>query len=313
MLNDFLAYIEAERRYSRLTVRNYRRDIEAFLSWLGMSDERFDADSIYREDIQEWIMYRSEQGRLSAASINREVASLRALWHWLLRTGRTHHDIMSGISTLRTPHRLPTFVPDTRMDEVLDELRDDIASCDFDRVRDALVIVLFYTCGVRLSELVNADRCDLSEDYSSLKVHGKGEKERIVPILQAVVPLIKRYEELILLQNICISTKKALILTRVGRRISLRSVQRIVGRVLMCAGVQGKKSPHVLRHTFATHLLNEGADLREIQELMGHSSLKSTQVYTHNNIVKLQEIYSKAHPRGEGESTAPSDDIPTDS
>lgn len=297
MLNDFLTYLQAERRYSPLTVRNYRRDIEDFLEWLGVSDAEFDPEAIRREDVQEWIMSLSESGRLCAASINREVASLRALWHWLLRTGRTGRDVMSGISLLKTSHRLPAFVPETRMDDVLGDLREYVASDDFEQVRNALIVVLFYTCGVRLSELVAADFGDLSDDYSLLKVHGKGGKERMVPIFHGVVPLIKRYEELVSLQNICISAKKALILTSQGRRMTLRTVQRIVGHILSGAGVQGKKSPHVLRHTFATHLLNEGADLREIQELMGHSSLQSTQIYTHNNIAKLKQVYLRAHPR----------------
>ena len=242
-------------------------------------------------------MSLSESGRLGAASINRKVASVRTLWHWLLRTGRTTRDVMSGVSSLKTAHRLPTFVSESSMTDVLDDLREDIMEGDFEPIRNALIIVLFYTCGVRLSELVGADFGDLSEDRTLLKVHGKGDKERMVPIFHSVVPLIKCYEDSLREQNICISSKKALILSRQGRRMTLRTVQRIVGRILSEAGVQGKKSPHVLRHTFATHLLNEGADLREIQELMGHSSLQSTQIYTHNNIAKLQSIYSRAHPR----------------
>lgn len=249
-------------------------------------------------------MSLSESGRLGSASINRKVASVRTLWHWLLRTGRAKHDVMSGVSSLKTAHCLPKFVPSSRMDDVLDDLREYVSDGDFEHIRNALIVVLFYTCGVRLSELVGADFGDLSDDRTLLKVHGKGDKERVVPIFHGVVPLIKRYEESVSSQNICISAKKALILTEQGRRMTLRTVQRIVSRILSGAGVQGRKSPHVLRHTFATHLLNEGADLREIQELMGHSSLQSTQIYTHNNIAKLKQVYSRAHPRCNG-NTAP--------
>lgn len=304
MLDDFLTYLSAERRYSPLTVGNYRRDIGCFMKWLGVDDKEFDPDAIRREDVQEWIMSLSESGRLGAATINCKVASLRAFWHWLLRTGRVERDVMNGVALLKTPHRLPKFVPETRMEQVLAELRDDVASGDFERVRNALIIVLFYCCGVRLSELVGADFGDLSDDMSLLKVHGKGNKERMVPIFHGVVPLIKRYMEAARLQNICISAKKALFLTRQADRMTQRTVQRIVGRVLLQAGVNGKKSPHVLRHTFATHLLNEGTDLREIQELMGHSSLQSTQIYTHNNIAKLKQVYSMAHPRCSREAAA---------
>lgn len=308
MLDDFLTYLLAERRYSPLTVRNYRRDIGSFMAWLGVTGDEFDPDTVRREDMQEWIMSLSESKHLSAATINVKVASLRAFWRWLLRTGRTGRDVMGGVSQLKAPHRLPTFVPETRMDHVLDDVRDDVASDDFERVRNALIVVLFYCCGVRLSELVGADFGDLSDDMSLMKVHGKGNKERMVPIFHSVVPLINRYRELVSLQNICISAKKALILTVEGERMTIRTVQRIVGRILSSAGVQGKKSPHVLRHTFATHLLNEGADLREIQELMGHSSLQSTQIYTHSNIARLKQVYAQAHPRcGDRPASEPSE------
>ena len=301
MLNEFYDYILTERRLSPLTVRNYRRDIKGFVSWLGMSEEGFDPDKVRREDIQEWIEMRSENGGLGAASINRELSSIKALWRWLLRTSRVGRDITADINTLKCGKRLPSYVAEGGMTDLLQALREDIASGDFECVRDALIVVLFYTCGIRLAELVGADRSNLSADFSALKVRGKGSKERIVPIHHLVVPLLKRYDELILLQNICISSEKALILTKRGERMSMRTVQRIVKRMLDRVGIQGGKSPHVLRHTFATHLLNRGADLREIQELMGHSSLESTQIYTHNNIVKLQEVYSRAHPRGDKE------------
>ena len=298
MLADFIRYLEAERRYSPLTVRNYRHDIELFLAWLGISDTDSDLRRVTTEDIREWIIFRNEEGRLSAASINREISSLRSLFRWLLRTGVVSRDVAAPVASLKTSRRLPAFVPESRMSGIVSDCEQD--SDDFTRDRNSLIVLLFYACGLRLAELVGIDRRDFSEDYTSLRIRGKGDKERIVPILEFVREKILHYIGLIERQNICISSEKALFLTHKGKRISRTEVYRTVRDELEKAGVQGKKSPHVLRHTFATHLLNGGADMREIQELLGHASLQATQVYTHNSIAKLREIYTKAHPREKG-------------
>lgn len=159
---------------------------------------------------------------------------------------------------------------------------------------------MLYACGLRLAELIGIDCDDFSDDYRTLRIRGKGDKERIVPVMEFVREKILRYLDLIRRQNICKSGEKALFLTLKGERVSRTAVYRIVQRELGRGGVQGKKSPHVLRHTFATHLLNGGADMREIQELLGHASLQATQVYTHNSIARLREVYAKAHPREKG-------------
>ena len=252
MLPEFLTYLEAERRYSPLTIRNYRRDIERFLASLGVDEASFDPSQLRTEDIREWILYRTEKSHIGPASMNREVSSLRALWHYLRRQGIVTQDIFRSVRSLRTPRRLPVFVPESRMAYVIAD--------------------------------INGRR-------------GKGDKERIVPLVDPLRRILVHYLQLIERQNICNSQEKALILTLKGARISRSVVRRIVEQALNKEGVQGKKSPHVLRHTFATHLLNHGADMREIQELLGHSSLQATQVYTHNSITRLQEIYVKAHPR----------------
>ena len=302
MIESFLRYIEAERRYSPLTVRNYRRDIERFAAWLGVAPAEFDPQRVTAEDIHDWIVHRTAEGGLSAASVNRELSSLRALWHWLMRSGRVKSDIFMRIGTLKTSRRLPAFVPQTRMDDVLDDVREGVQSDDFESRRDALIVLMFYTCGLRLAELVGIDRDDFSADFRTLKVLGKGDKERLVPILEPVRREIIDYIGQRVGPEICNSHEQALFLSSQGRRISRSTVYRVVRRELSRAGVQGKKSPHVLRHTFATHLLNDGADMREIQELLGHTSLQATQVYTHNNIEQLREVYSRAHPRSKEES-----------
>lgn len=295
MLDEFIRYLETERRYSPLTVRNYRRDVTAFLEWLGVDDAHFDPRRITAEDIREWIVYRSDQGHLGAASVNREVSSLRSLFRWLQRTGAVERNVAQFVSSLRTPHRLPAFVPESRMSGIVSECEYD--SEDFSTERDSLIVLMFYTCGLRLAELLAVNRDDFSDDFTTLRVRGKGDKERMVPVLEFLREKILHYLDLIERQNICKSSEKALFLTHKGKRISRTTVYRIVCEALGRGGVQGKKSPHVLRHTFATHLLNGGADMREIQELLGHTSLQATQVYTHNSIARLREVYAKAHPR----------------
>lgn len=297
LVDGFISYIEAERRYSPLTVRNYRRDIADFLEFIGVEAESFDPNAIARADVEEWIVYLYEKRKLKAQSVNRSVATLRSFWKWMLGHSHANRDIVSVISQAKTPSRLPVFVSESRMEDVVALLRDDIATDDFERLRDAVIVLLFYTAGLRLAELANLKIGDISADYRTIRILGKGEKERIVPLIGRMGEILKKYFSQFSSQNICIGQKKALILSKKGEPISERTIQRIVDRKLKGAGIQGKTSPHTLRHTFATHLLNEGADLREIQELLGHSSLKATQVYTHTNIEKLKEVYSTAHPR----------------
>ena len=297
LIDEFIVWLEAERRYSPLTVRNYRRDVDDFVAFCGVAYDSFDPNSIKREDVEEWMVYLGEERKLKVTSVNRTMASLRAFWRWMLAHGYVSKDIMKTLRQYKAPKRLPTFVPDSRMEDVIAELREDIASDDFERLRDALIILLIYTAGLRLSELVEANASDISADYATLRVMGKGRKERIQPLLGSLREVLEKYFIQISSQNICTAQKKALILSKKGERISRRTVERIVDRKLKGVGVQGKTSPHVLRHTFATRVLNEGGDLREIQELLGHSSLKATQVYTHLDIERLKHTYAMAHPR----------------
>lgn len=297
LIDEFILWLEAECRYSPLTVRNYRRDIDDFVAFCGVTHASFDPKAIRREDVEEWMVYLGDERKLKVTSVNRTMASLRTFWRWMLAHGHVEKDLIKTLRQYKAPKRLPTFVPDTRMEDVVAELREDIASEDFERLRDALIILLIYTAGLRLSELVNANMSDVSADYATLRVMGKGRKERVQPLLGSLRQVIEKYFIQISSQNICTGQKKALILSKKGERISRRTVERIVDRKLKGVGVQGKTSPHVLRHTFATRVLNEGGDLREIQELLGHSSLKATQVYTHLDIERLKHTYAMAHPR----------------
>lgn len=295
LLNEFIRYLEAERRYSPLTIRNYRHDVAQLLAWLDIDDTAESLRRVSTDDIREWILHRTEEAHLGAASMNREVSSLRSFFRWLLSRGIVERNVVQPVAALRTSRRLPVFIPESRMGGI-------VRDCEFntDRFlgeRNSLILLMLYGCGLRLAELVGINRDDFSDNYTTLRVRGKGDKERQVPILEFLREKILYYLDLIERQNICKSSEKALFLTQKGKRISRITVYRIVKEELGRGGVQGKKSPHVLRHTFATHLLNGGADMREIQELLGHASLQATQVYTHNSIARLREAYAKAHPR----------------
>ena len=300
MIGAFITHIQAEKRYSALTVRNYRHDIESFATWCasnaGISLEDFNLTSVTTEDIREWIIYRMEQCKIGAASMNRELSSLRSFYRYLRTHGHMTQDVFGRISTLKTARKLPSFVPETRMESLLENIRSKSRTDDFVEQRNALIIALFYSCGIRLAELQGVRFGDLSSDKSSLHIRGKGDKHRMIPVLPELAERIERYAELLREVGISTSAEAPMIVSDTGKTLSRSTIQRVVKAKLGEANVQGKKSPHILRHTFATHLLNKEADMRDIQELMGHSSLRTTQCYTHNSIAQLQEAYKRAHP-----------------
>lgn len=310
IIDRFLNYITAERRYSPLTVRNYMHDIEVFTSWGASTSEEFRLDKVEGRDLREWLMAlsdaKTERGtrQFSAASINRAMSSIRSLYKYMRREGIVESDVFATVKSLRTQKRIPKFITQQDMVSVVERVLAQLHSVDWVERRDALLVLMLYTCGLRLAEIRAIDHDHFDDNYNTLRVLGKGDKERMIPILKRVSAEIGDYITKNLAENICTSQEKALFLSKRGERISRSDVQRSVARLLRECGVQGKCSPHVLRHTFATHLLNDGADLREIQELMGHSSLRATQVYTHSNIAQLRSIYDVAHPRSGGAASA---------
>jgi integrase/recombinase XerC len=290
--------MEAERRYSPGTVNNYRRDIEEFTAWLGIERPGdFHPAMVTADDIRGWIVSMSDERRLSPASINREVSSLRSFFRWLRATGVVEKDPFAKIRTLRAPKRLPVWIPEKKMGEITAHLLEQCATGDPVQKRDALIVLLFYSCGIRLAELAGIGVDDVYDDFRSLRVHGKGDKMRVVPLPEPTVEVLKRHICDISAAKIWKSDKKPLFLTEKGEALSHAAIYNVVRGELERFGVQGKRSPHVLRHTFATHLMDGGADMREIQDLLGHTSLAATQVYTHNSIARLKKVYAEAHPR----------------
>lgn len=296
MINRFIEYIESGKRYSKLTVRNYKRDVLGFAEWFNdrIGLDKFDATKVSAEDIRDWIIYRLDTAELSAASMNRELSSIKSLFSYLRRIGVVEKDITKRISSLKTPKVLPQFVPQSRMDELLESTREQMYSQEFKQVRNSLIISLLYGCGIRLAELLDIKLGDITN--GSVKIHGKGDKDRLVPLLPELVSRVEAYVECCRRCGIELTAADKLIVGTAGKPLSRSTVQRVVRQEMMAANVQGRKSPHILRHTFATHLLGKGADMREIQELMGHSSLSTTQHYTHNSIGQLLSVYDKAHP-----------------
>ena len=324
-IEHFVTYLRAEKRYSEYTVQGYERDVRRFVADLPQMrmpkpekpsgrkgaatlsdptarvgpacDSSFDFRLVTPDDIRNWVVWLSDRQGLSPASVNRMVCSLRGMFRFLRRTGAVEGDPFLRIGFLKVPHRLPTYIPESKVDRIVDEWDVESETDDFRMQRNALIVLLFYSTGMRLAELLGIRICDFSSDFCELRIRGKGNKERVVPILEHTREKIVAYVRRIKSENICGSDENSLFLTEKGKPISRTEVYQIVRRELTRAGIQGKRSPHVLRHTFATHMLNDGADIREIQELLGHNSLAATQVYTHNSIARLKEVYKEAHPR----------------
>lgn len=290
LFKQFIDYLSKEKRYSLHTVTAYRGDLLQFENYLMTN---FDLDlnrpvKISHSFIRSWIVDLMEQGT-SPRSINRKLSTLKSYFKYLLRNNVVHNSPLQKITALRVSKRLPVFIESDKAEMLFNEVKfsDDLAGS-----RDRLILELFYGTGVRLSELINIKVQDVNINRLEIKVLGKRSKERIIPISDKLCGLIKDY-----LKHRKLETSEFLILTKKGQKAYSKMIYRLVYKYLSFITTMSKKSPHILRHTFATHLLNGGADLYAIKELLGHSSLAATQVYTHNSIEKLKEVYKNAHPR----------------
>lgn len=296
MIESYIRYIGTQRRYSPLTLRNYRRDIDNFLEYMGLAPDEFDPHDISPADIAGWIESLSAR-HLAPSSINRTVASLRSMFSYFMREGITDTNPFRHIQQLKTPKRLPSYMEEKQSSPMLDELERRVAEEDFEKRRDALIVLLFYTSGIRLAELIGIDTTDFAGDLSRLAVRGKGDRMRVIPIIECTRRALETYLRRNREEQLAPSQGNALFFTRRSPRIPRITVHRTVTAILGSFGVEGKRSPHVLRHTFATQTLGGGGDIRSIQELLGHRSLNSTQIYTHTDISGLKRIYAAAHPR----------------
>lgn len=309
LLTAFENYLRAEKRYSEGTVRNYMRDCRDFVEFCTAGEE-FDPTTVTSDDLREWTAHLNEQkkrvqngGRLKTvshyknASINTRTSSVRSFFAWLKEQQIIQTNPAVGTHRLKQEKMLPTYVSERQMMDIVERLLELSHSDDYEERRNAVLVLTLYCTGMRLAEVTSLTSDSFTPGWSEVRIVGKGRKVRIVPIvsiLRSVLADWVKFTE----EKICICGEKSLFLTSEGLPMSRYQIERAVQKVLAECGVKGKHSPHVLRHTFATLLLERGADIREIQELLGHSSLGTTQIYTHTNISRLKEIYRVAHPRG---------------
>ena len=289
---SFISYLELEKNYSRHTITAYQKDLESFLKFASEKYGYSDLVSVNYSIIRSWIVKLVDSG-ISNKSVNRKISSLRTYFKYLLKIGDIGVSPLAKHKSLKVSKKLQVPFSEKEIENVLELLKE---ANDFSGVRNKLIVELFYSTGMRRTELVNLKLKDISLSQKTIKVLGKRNKERMIPLLPSVLETIKEY--LLFRDNLeRIKDSSFLFLTLKGVKIYETLVYRIINSYFSSASEKVKKSPHILRHSFATHLLNEGADLKAVKELLGHSSLASTQVYTHNSIAKLKQVYKNTHPR----------------
>lgn len=291
---DFVDYLTVEKNYSLHTVTAYRRDLETFADFVAEQFSAVEVTAVNYSMIRSWIVSLVDKG-LSNRSVNRKMSSLQAYYNYLLRTQQLRVSPMRKHKSLKTAKKIQVPFSVKEMEQAL-ALFD---ASGFEGARDKLIIELLYSTGIRRAELMTITLADVQLGAQQLKVVGKGNKERMIPLLPSVIQSLNVYlEERLKLDNITAPTY--LFLTLEGKQIYEMLIYRIVTKCFDQISSKQKRSPHILRHSFATHLLNEGADINAIKELLGHVSLSSTQVYTHNDIATLRQVHRLAHPRGSG-------------
>lgn len=291
-LNAFLDYLLLEKKYSKLTIHAYQKDIVEFSGFIGLEYGNNSIDTVNYSQIRSWIVSLVEKG-ISNRSINRKVSALNSYYKFLLKTENIQINPLAKHKALKTSKKIQVPFSETEIATVLDDIN---YANDFEGVRNKLIIELFYSTGIRRMELIELKLKDIDFSNKTLKVLGKRNKERYVPLLNMVMESLNVYLGFRnQLENI--TDKEVLFLTKNGVKIYETLVYRIINEYFSLASSKVKKSPHILRHSFATHLLNQGADLNAVKELLGHSSLAATQVYTHNSIAELKKVYLNTHPR----------------
>lgn len=293
-IQSYLNNLQYERQFSVHTIDAYRSDILDFQFFLN-SMEIHSLEKVSNVIIRSWMVDLVERG-LSNRSIHRKMASLRGFFKFLYKRGGLKEKLMDGVVLPKVQKRLPEYVELTPMDILLDE---DAYSKDYVGIRDYFMIHLLYFTGIRRAELLQLQPDSFDAYRQVLKVLGKGKKERLIPIDQGTWKWYRKYVEIRKREFPEFPIEEAFWLTKKGGFVYPKLVYGVVTKQLKRSGHFGKGSPHVLRHTFATHLSNEGAELNAIKDLLGHASLAATQVYTHNSIKRLQEVYEKAHPKAE--------------
>jgi len=291
-IQSFLDYLKYQKRYSAYTIRSYHDDLLQFFGFVDMQFDEVSLTSIGHIHVRSWLASIKEND-ISSKTINRKISSLKSFFKYLVKTSVLDQTPMTRIVTPRNSKRLPDFIQEGDAGKLMADLRN---TENWKGLNTKLLITLFYTTGVRLSELINLKEGQVDFGKKQIKVLGKGNKERIIPVSEDIVVMIKDYIQH--KKKEFERTDSTLLVTEKGKKMYSKYPYLLVKKFLTSeVKTLNKKSPHVLRHSFATHLSNKGADLNAIKELLGHSSLAATQVYTHNTIEKLKNAYKKAHPK----------------
>jgi integrase/recombinase XerC len=285
--NKFIKYLSSEKRFSEHTIKSYATDLKQFTSFLLSEFQIIDEiNEISFQIIRTWIASLLEKG-INPRSVNRKISTLKTYFKFLIREGMLIENPITKVVAPKSKKRLPVFIEEDQIASLLNEVQFEKG---FVGQRNKLIIELFYVTGIRLSELINIKISDVDLNKQSIKVLGKRNKERIIPLSSNVVNDLN-----IFIEN---NQKNKYLFTNLeGEKLYNKLVYRLVNKYIAKISSVNKKSPHILRHTFATHMLNNGADINAIKELLGHANLSATQVYTHNTIEKLKTVYKQAHPR----------------
>jgi integrase/recombinase XerC len=290
-IQSFIDYLSLEKNYAEHTITAYQKDLEVFQSYLLDEFADDDLKDISYTQIRSWIIQLVGKG-LSNRSINRKISTLNSYYKFLIKIGDLKHSPLAKHKALKVQNKVHIPFSEEEISAVLNR----VATHDFEALRNKLIVELFYSTGIRRSELINLKMNDVDLAQQQIKVLGKRNKERYIPLIVTVQDTLKSYIK-VREQLAHIQAHDFLFLTQKGTKIYGTLVYRVINTYFSEVSSKVKKSPHILRHSFATHLLNHGADLNAVKELLGHSSLAATQVYTHNNISELKKVYAKAHPR----------------
>jgi len=287
----FISYITNEKRYSPHTILAYQKDLQLFSEFIYKEYESDNIDDVNHELIRSWVVSMIDDG-ISGTTVNRKISTLKSYYNFLIRNTGLKENPARQMASVKTPSRLPKYFKEDQLIEYLE--KSSKIENNFSRLRDLLVIEMLYSTGMRRSELINLTISSIDFSANTIKVLGKRNKQRIIPLSDKLVDTIQTY---ILQRDARFGRKHDyLILTDKGSKSYSNQIYRIINKELSVL-TGSVKSPHILRHSFATHMLNNGADLNSIKEILGHANLTATQVYTHNTIEKLKKVYSDAHPR----------------